>query len=201
MKQEYVRYLKMGLSKGQTAFLWGARKTGKSFYLKKHFPDSVYYDLLQTDQYFRFLKEPHLLREEVLALDEDRLLYPIIIDEVQKIPPLLDEVHWLIENSKAYFILCGSSARKLKREGVNLLGGRAWRYEFYPLVYPEIKDLDLLHALNCGLIPSHYQAVNWRKTVQAYIYDYLEEEIKAEGLVRNLASFCPIPRCRCLFKR
>lgn len=124
-----------------------------------------------------------------MALSEEELSYPIIIDEVQKIPILLDEVHWLIENSPAYFILCGSSARKLKREGVNLLGGRAWRYEFFPLVYPEIPEFDLLHALNYGLIPSHYAALHWTKTVKSYVNDYLKEEIKAEGLVRNLRTF------------
>lgn len=188
---EYSRYLKMILPKGQSTFLWGARKTGKSFYLKSHFPNSVYYNLLETDLYFRLLKSPHLLREEVLSLNEEALQHPIIIDEVQKIPPLLDEVHWLIENSLAYFILCGSSARKLKREGVNLLGGRAWRYEFFPLVYPEVAKLnfDLLHALNYGLIPSHYCARHWTKAVKSYVNDYLKEEIRAEGLVRNLRSF------------
>lgn len=189
LDKEYPRYLKMDLPRGQSTFLWGARKTGKSFYLKRHFPSSICYNLLETDLYFRLLKDPHLLREEVLALSEETLEHPIIIDEVQKIPPLLDEVHWLIENSSAYFILCGSSARKLKREGVNLLGGRAWRYEFFPLVYPEIAHFDLLHALNYGLIPSHYSAKHWNKTVKAYVNDYLKEEIKAEGLVRNLRSF------------
>lgn len=186
---EYPRYLKMLLPKGQSTFFWGARKTGKSFYLKRHFPNSIFYDLLETDLYFRLLKAPHLLREEVLSLSEEALQYPIIIDEIQKIPPLLDEVHWLIENSSAYFILCGSSARKLKREGVNLLGGRAWRYEFLPLISREIKDFDLLHALNYGLIPSHYSAKHWNKTVKSYVNDYLKEEIRAEGLVRNLRSF------------
>lgn len=186
---EYPRYLKMLLPKGQSTFFWGARKTGKSFYLKRHFPNSILYDLLETDLYFKLLKSPHLLREEILSFSEEALQYPIIINEIQKIPPLLDEVHWLIENSSAYFILCGSSARKLKREGVNLLGGRAWRYEFFPLVFPEIKEFDLLHALNYGLIPSHYSAKYWNKTVRAYVNDYLKEEIKAEGLVRNLRSF------------
>jgi predicted AAA+ superfamily ATPase len=186
---EYRRYLKMNLPVGQSTFLWGARKTGKSFYLKHHFPESIYYDFLQTDLYFRFLKEPQLFREEILALDEGALAHPIIIDEIQKIPVLLDEVHWLIENSEAYFILCGSSARKLKRDGVNLLGGRSWRYEFFPLVFPEVPDFDLLHALNNGLIPSHYSSKNWSKTIKAYVNDYLKEEIKAEGLVRNLAGF------------
>jgi predicted AAA+ superfamily ATPase len=165
---EYPRYLNINLPRGQSTFLWGARKTGKSFYLKRHFPDSVYYDLLETDLYFRFLKAPHLFREEILALDEQSLIHPIIVDEIQKIPVLLDEVHWLIENSSAYFILCGSSARKLKREGVNLLGGRAWRYEFFPLVYPEISHFDLLHALNFGLIPSDYHSIHWTKTVKSY---------------------------------
>ncbi len=186
---EHTRYLKISLPKGQSTFLWGARKTGKSFYLKRHFPDSVCYNLLETDQYFRLLKEPHLLRTEILALSKEVLSRPIIIDEIQKIPYLLDEVHWLIENSLAYFILCGSSARKLKKEGVNLLGGRAWRYEFFPLVYPEIKDFDLLKALNFGLIPSHYDAKQWNKSMKSYVNDYLKEEIKAEGLVRNLRSF------------
>ena len=181
--------MKIKLPKGQSAFLWGARKTGKSFYLKHHFPRSIYYDLLETDLYFRLLKDPHLFREEILALDKKALSQPIIVDEIQKIPILLNEVHWLIENSSAYFILCGSSARKLKSEGVNLLGGRAWRYEFFPLAYPEIKDFDLLHALNFGLIPSHYHARNWSKTVKSYVNDYLKEEIKAEGLVRNLTAF------------
>jgi predicted AAA+ superfamily ATPase len=100
----------MKLPKGQSTFFWGARKTGKSFYLKRHFPNSIYYDLLETDLYFRLLKEPHIFREEILALDKKSLAHPIIVDEIQKIPILLNEVHWLIENSEAYFILCGSSA-------------------------------------------------------------------------------------------
>ncbi len=186
---EFSRLLKMDLPEGQSTFLWGARKTGKSYYLRKHYPNSVMYNLLETDEYFRLLKEPEILRRRVLALDEEALKHPIIIDEVQKVPALLDEVHLLIESTSAYFILCGSSARKLKREGVNLLGGRAWRYEFYPLVYPEIPNFDLLHALNHGLIPSHYNAINWKKSIKAYINDYLKEEIKAEGLTRNLRAF------------
>src|SRR4051794_38087752 len=116
----FKRLLKIDLPLGQSAFLWGARKTGKSTYLHALFPDSRYYDLLQTDLFLRFVKQPYLLREEILALTKAELKHPIIIDEVQKVPQLLDEVHWLIENAKASFILCGSSARKLKREGTNL---------------------------------------------------------------------------------
>ena len=185
----FKRLLKLDLPKQQSAFLWGARKTGKSYYLKHRFPESICYDLLQTDQYWAFLKEPFQLRNEIIALAPEKLSYPIIIDEVQKVPQLLNEVHWLIENTKAQFILCGSSARKLKKEQANMLGGRAWRYELYPLVYPEIPKFDLLRALNAGLIPSHYLASNWQKTITAYILDYLTEEIKAESLVRHLVSF------------
>lgn len=185
----FKRYLKLDLPKGQSAFLWGARKTGKSYFLRHHFPSAQYYDLLKTEEYWRFLAEPQLLRHEVLAMKPEQLAQPIIIDEVQRVPELLNEVHWLIENTKAYFILCGSSARKLKKEGANLLGGRAWRYEFYPLVYPEIPQFDLLRALNQGLIPSHYLTEHWQKTIKSYIHDYLTEEIKAESLTRNLAAF------------
>jgi predicted AAA+ superfamily ATPase len=185
----YKRFLAMDLPQGQSAFLWGARKTGKSTYLKSHFPEAVTYNLLHNDVYIRLLQAPERLREEVLALKPEAYQQPIIIDEIQKVPALLDEVHYLIENSSAYFILCGSSARKLRRLGVNLLGGRAWRYEFYPLVFPEIPDFDLLRALNNGLVPSHYLASNWEKTAKAYVNDYLTEEIQTEGLVRNLAAF------------
>ena len=114
----YKRFLKMELPKGQSAFLWGARKTGKSTYLHSHYPKSLYYDLLKSDVYLKFAKAPHLLREEILALNKADLNYPIIIDEVQKVPQLLDEIHWLIENANAQFILCGSSARKLKSQGI-----------------------------------------------------------------------------------
>ncbi len=186
---KYKRYLDLQLPAGQSAFLWGPRKTGKSTYLKSHFPDSVRYDLLETDLYLRLTKQPHLLREEILALPENERRLPIIIDEVQKIPELLDEVHWLIENAGISFILCGSSARKLKRGAANLLGGRAWRFTFYPLVYPEIPGFELLRALNSGLIPSHYLQEDARRSLRAYWQDYLTEEIQAEGLVRNLGAF------------
>lgn len=185
----YNRLLKMDLPKGQSAFLWGARKTGKSTYLHGHYPKSIYYDLLKSDVFLKFAKAPHLLREEILALDNEALKYPVIIDEVQKVPPLLDEVHWLIENANVQFILCGSSARKLKSKGVNLLGGRAWGYTFYPLVYPEVTNFDLLHALNTGLVPSHYLSENPRRSLKAYVQDYLTHEIKAEGVTRNLPAF------------
>ena len=185
----YNRYLKMNLPKGQSCFLWGARKTGKSTYLKTHFPNAKVYDFLKTDVLMTLTQAPHLLREQVLALNEQQVAQPIILDEIQKIPILLNEVHWLIENTSAYFILCGSSACKLRRGAANLLGGRAWRYMFYPLTYVEIPDFDLLHALNNGLIPSHYSKASATKDIDAYIQVYLKEEIQDEGLVRNLRVF------------
>jgi predicted AAA+ superfamily ATPase len=186
----YNRILKINLPAKQSAFLWGARKTGKSTYLKTHFPNSIYYDLLKSDLYFNLSKQPSIFREEILALtNKQTIKNPIIIDEVQKIPLLLDEIHWLIENTEVQFILCGSSARKLRQGGVNLLGGRAWGYTFYPLVYPEINDFNLLKIFNHGAIPSHYTYSNPNKSLKAYVQDYLKLEIQSEGLVRNLPAF------------
>lgn len=115
--------------------------------------------------------------------------HPVIIDEVQKVPQVLDEVHWLIENSAINFILCGSSARKLKRGQANLLGGRAWRFELFPLVSEEIENLNLLAALNSGLIPSHYQQSSYKRSLKGYVQDYLKEEVFNEGLTRNVPAF------------
>lgn len=185
----FNRLLKIALPPRQSAFLWGARQTGKSTYLKEHFPHSIIINLLQSDVFLAMSRQPSLLRERVLALDEQALRYPVVLDEVQKVPLLLDEVHWLIENTDAQFILCGSSARKLKRSGANLLGGRAWKYNLYPLVMQEIPNFDLLKALNTGLLPSHYLSPQPHKSLQAYIENYLTQEIKDEGLVRNLPSF------------
>ncbi|MFH1288403.1 MAG: AAA family ATPase [bacterium] len=185
------RILNIALPKKQSAFLWGARKTGKTTYLKSHFPNSIVFDFLKTDLFFSISKNPALLREMLLAKDKTLLEYPIILDEVQKVPQVLDEVHWLIENKGLRFILCGSSARKLKRGHANLLGGRAWRYEMFPLVTTEIKDFNLLRALTHGLIPIHYlqKSNEARKSLIAYIQDYLKEEVFAEGLTRNIPAF------------
>ncbi len=185
----FTRLLRLNLPQGQSAFLWGARKTGKSTFLQSHYPQAKYYDFLKTDLLMTMTKSPHLLREQILAMDEETLQYPIILDEVQKVPMLLNEVHWLIENTSAYFIMCGSSARKLKRGAGNLLGGRAWRFTFYPLVYAEIPGFNLLQALNNGLIPAHYGATNAVRDLRGYVSDYLKEEIQDEGLTRDLPAF------------
>ncbi|MBI4651136.1 ATP-binding protein [Candidatus Desantisbacteria bacterium] len=185
------RILNIALPKRQSAFLWGARKTGKTTYLRNHFSNSIVFDFLKTDLFFEISKNPALIREMLLAKDKTLLQYPIILDEVQKIPQVLDEVHWLIENKGLRFILCGSSARKLKRGHANLLGGRAWRYEMLPLVTAEIKNFNLLRALNHGLIPIHYLQKDdeVKRSLVAYIQDYLKEEVFAEGLTRNIPAF------------
>src|SRR3990167_7955246 len=189
--KEFKRILNIKLPDKQSAFLWGARKTGKSTYLKNRFPDSIVFDFLNTDVFFKISKNPALLREILLAKDKASLKYPIILDEVQKVPQVLDEVHWLIENSGLRFILCGSSARKLKRGQANLLGGRAWRYEMFPLVTAEIENFNLLRGLNQGLIPSHYlqDREDARMSLTAYVQDYMKEEVFAEGLTRNVPAF------------
>jgi len=185
------RMLKINLPGHQSAFLWGARKTGKTTYLKEKFPGSVVYDFLKTDLYLEISKDPSLLRERLLAKETPLLKKPVILDEVQKVPQVLDEVHWLIENKGLRFVLCGSSARKLKRGHANLLGGRAWRYELFPLTSHEIGEIDLLRALNHGLIPLHYlqDEDGCKKSLEAYAQDYLREEVFAEGLTRNIPAF------------
>jgi predicted AAA+ superfamily ATPase len=189
MTEIIKRLLKINLPEGQSAFLWGPRKTGKTTYLKTVFPESLVFDMLQTDLFLEFIKRPFLLREQILAVEPMRLKNPIIIDEIQKVPQLLDEVHWLIENKGVRFILTGSSARKLKRGKANLLGGRAWRYEMHPFVSSEIVNLNLLRALNQGMVPTHYLMDDYQKSLRAYVRDYLKEEVFAEGLTRNIPAF------------
>ena len=172
----------------ESIFFWGARQTGKSTLLKQLFPNAVYYDLLLSEEYSRFMKNPGLLREEIIALDK-KTKGPVIIDEIQRSPELLNEIHWLIVNKGASFILCGSSPRKLVRSGGNLLGGRALRYDLYPLVSAEIPDFNLLRALNHGLLPRHYISNTPEKMLSSYISNYLKEEIAAEALVRKVPSF------------
>src|SRR3989338_8192433 len=129
----------------ESCFLWGPRQSGKSTLLKALFPNSPYYDLLLSEEYERLNRRPSLLREELMARPFNT---PVIIDEVQKVPQLLDEIQWLIVNENIQFVLCGSSARKLKRGSGNLLGGRALRYEMFTLVSLEIPNINLLKALN-----------------------------------------------------
>ncbi|MCL2435162.1 MAG: AAA family ATPase [Lentimicrobiaceae bacterium] len=173
-------------SERESLFLWGARQTGKSTLLKTLFPDALWFDLLISSDYKRLITKPDLLRETVLA---NLNTTPVIVDEIQRIPDLLNEVHWLISNYGVRFILSGSSSRKIIRSGANLLGGRALRYELYPLVSAEIPDFDLIRAINNGLLPRHYDAVNAQRMISAYIGNYLRDEIVAEARLRNSGTF------------
>jgi len=181
------RLLNLEKEPKKTFFLWGPRKVGKTTLLKSIYPNSKWLNLLKTDEFLRYSKKPSLLREE-LEVEKSREI--VIIDEIQKVPQLLDEVHYLIEEKKVVFGLCGSSARKVKRGHANLLGGRAVRYELFGFSAKEIgSDFDLSKALNHGYIPSHYLHDNPSKVIRSYVNDYLKEEIMDEGLVRNLLTF------------
>ena len=182
----YIRKQTFEGSAGESFFLWGARQTGKSTLLKKLFPRSLWFDLLQTDVFERFQRNPAQLREVIMATQPSE---PVVIDEIQKIPTLLDEIHWLIENTHTRFVLSGSSPRKIIRSQANLLGGRALRYELFPLVSSEIPDFDLRRALNHGLLPRHYLSDNPKRLISSYIGNYLRDEIIAEARIRNVSTF------------
>jgi predicted AAA+ superfamily ATPase len=185
-KKLFPRFLNIKLPAGQSAFLWGARKTGKTTLLRQQFANAFWIDLLDFDLFLRLSQNPKELRQMI----DTQAKKTIVIDEVQKIPQLMDEIHWLIENKHYQFLLSGSSARKLKRGNTGLLGGRAWRYELFPLVSKEIgSQLNLSKALCSGFIPAHYLSSDFHMDLQAYITDYLKEEIQAEALTRNLPAF------------
>ena len=174
----------------ETFFLWGPRQTGKSTLLKARFPRSRWLDLLRADEFRRYTANPEFLRQEIEADGRAAPGERIVIDEIQKVPALLDEVHWLIENRGVHFALCGSSARKVRRGAANLLGGRAVRYELHGLTAAELgAEFDLSRMLNHGYLPRMYEADRPARRLDAYVADYLKEEVAAEGLVRNLPAF------------
>lgn len=190
MRKIYRRLLDLSLPRGKSAFLWGPRRVGKSFWVRQTFPGAPVIDLLQSDVFGEYASRPALLRERY-AHQSPAL---VVIDEVQKLPALLDEVHWLIENSRTSFLLTGSSARKLRRGHANLLAGRAWRRTMVPLCAAEIGELDLDRAVVSGLLPSHYTAEAPLEELRAYVGDYLREEVAGEALVRNLPAFAEFLR-------
>lgn len=183
----FKRALNLPAAGSESFFLWGPRQTGKSTLLRETYPDALWIDLLRSETYRRYLQNPERLREEFEA---SPAIGQIVIDEIQKVPRLLDEVHWLIENRGAHFALCGSSARKVKRGAANLLGGRALRYQLHGLTAMEIgAELDFKRLLNYGYLPSVYLSAQPRRRLDAYVSDYLREEVTAEALVRNVPAF------------
>jgi predicted AAA+ superfamily ATPase len=183
----FTRSLLLPKAGTETFFLWGPRQTGKTTLLTAAYPDALWIDLLKAEEFRRYLHNPELLRAEIAA---EKSVRQVVIDEVQKVPQLLDEAHWLHENRGVHFALCGSSARKVKRGQANLLGGRAVRYELHGLTAAEIgKDFDLNRILNHGYLPRIYLSNTPRRLLNSYVADYLKEEVAAEGLVRNLPVF------------
>ena len=183
----FKRQLRLPVAGQETFFLWGPRQTGKTTLLQATYPDALRIDLLKADEFRRYIQNPELLRTTLAVGEQPR---QIVIDEIQKVPQLLDEVHWLHENQGIRFALCGSSARKVKRGHANLLGGRALRYELHGLTTPELGEaFDLTRLLNHGYLPTIYLSDSPTRLLNGYVADYLKEEIAAEGLVRNLPTF------------
>jgi len=187
MKSVFTRAIRLPAAGSETFFLWGPRQTGKTTLLRKTYPNAFWVDLLKSEEYRRYLQNPERLRQELNAATSVR---QVVIDEVQKVPQLLDEAHWLLENRSIQFALSGSNARKVKRGAANLLGGRAVRYELHGLTAVEIgKDFDLDRAINHGYLPRIYLSDRPQRLLEAYVADYLKEEVAAEALVRNLPVF------------
>ena len=184
MRKIIRRLFSLNLPKNRSAFLWGPRKVGKSHWITHTLKPPILIDFLKTDVFADYASRPSLLRE--------RYQYHkglLVIDEVQKVPDILDEVHWLIEHSALSFLLTGSSARKLRRGSANLLGGRAWRKTMVPLSYLEVEGFDLAHIMISGLLPSHFLSPDPVEDLRAYVSDYLKEEIAAEALTQNIPAF------------
>lgn len=180
----YSRLIKA--PEGKSFFLFGPRGTGKTTWVKTTFPDAIYLDMLEAELFNDLLANPQRLENLIPKYFKEW----IIIDEVQKIPEILNEVHRLIEIYKYKFILTGSSARRLRREGPNLLGGRALTCRMYPLTVEELgRDFNLEHSLKYGQLPCAYTELDPKAYLESYVKTYLEEEIRQEGLTRNLGAF------------
>lgn len=185
----YKRFLNLqSLIDQKSHFLLGPRSTGKSTWIRESLSPQMNINLLERDTLRAMTMNPSLLRERILSAN----LKPkdlIVIDEIQKVPELLDEVHLLIEELNLRFLLTGSSARKLKRGSSNLLAGRAWRADLFPLTWKEITDFDLVRYLNTGGLPQVYTSKSPEKEVKNYTDLYIREEIQEEGLIRKLDQF------------
>ncbi len=175
------------LVKRKSLFLFGPRSTGKSTLLRQSFPPEAIINLLRSQIYLSLAERPGSLRD--MAIEIGRTSPVVVIDEIQKLPTLLDEVHDLIETTTLRFILTGSSARKLRQGGVNLLAGRAWQTRLFPLSSAELPDFELNRYLLYGGLPQVWTSQEPLEELDAYVNTYLKEEIKAEGLVQNLSHF------------
>jgi predicted AAA+ superfamily ATPase len=180
-----LRWTRNPVTGAGALFLWGPRQVGKTTLLHQQLPGARFLDLLDTGLAAELSVNPRRLREETLA-DRPEI---VVIDEVQKVPEVLEEVHWLLENTATRFVLCGSSARKLRRKARNLLGGRGTELHLLPLVTPEVPDLDLLRLFNHGALPIHYLVEEPAPLLRAYVNAYIKEEIIDEAATRNVPAF------------
>ena len=182
------------IPKNKNIFLFGVRGSGKTALLKRLYPSALYIDLLDESLYQSYLSKVGLFYEKVNSFKKDGL---VVVDEIQRMPQLLNEVHRLIESSNRQFILTGSSARKIRVKGVNLLGGRAGKMLLHPFIPEELgKDFNLEQALRYGLLPIVYSSSDRSDKLKDYVETYLKDEIKAEALVRNLPGFARFFRSR-----
>jgi uncharacterized protein len=182
----FPRLLKIDVKSKQSIFLFGPRGTGKTYWVKQHFKNALYLDLLNSSILTPLLAEPGRLELLIQPNFKDW----IILDEVQKAPDILNEVHRLIEEKGYRFILTGSSTRSLKRKGINLLAGRALDYKMHPLTIQELGNrFDLADALLRGMLPAAYQVSDPGHYLSTYVNTYLREEILQEGFARNLSQF------------
>jgi predicted AAA+ superfamily ATPase len=191
---KYIKRL-LNINNKYSSFLWGARRTGKSFWIKNNFkPDEIILiDLLKTDVFAEYASRPSLIRERFK--DTKKI---IVIDEIQKAPVLLDEVHWMIENKEIIFLLTGSSARKLRRGHANLLAGRALRYHLLPFSYMEVKNVELEKIMISGMLPPHFLSKRPVDLIRSYIADYLKEEIAQEAQIQKIPQFSEFLRIAAL---
>jgi predicted AAA+ superfamily ATPase len=173
------------LVRHKSLFLFGPRQTGKCTLLRALFPAAAFYDLLEADTFRELSARPEYLRQ---TLDPRQEL--VIVDEIQKLPGLLDEVQLMIDRNRSLrFILTGSSARKLRRGAANLLAGRAWVCRLHPLVSAELGSARLVERLNRGSLPAVIDSPNFREDLRAFVGTYLREEVQAEGLTRSIGAF------------
>lgn len=182
----YDRLLDLSnLLKYKSFFLFGPRASGKTSLINRQLSNARVFDLLDMDTYARLTREVKIIEQSIQNQQE-----VIVIDEVQKMPSLLNEVHRLMNTYKSVrFLLTGSSARSLRKRGVNLLAGRAWQAEMFPLVSSEITDFDLVAYINKGGLPDIYSSNHPREDLRSYVNTYLKEEVQAEALTRNLSAF------------
>jgi predicted AAA+ superfamily ATPase len=186
----FVRDLHIPLESEKSFFLFGPRGTGKSTWLGKHLPKARTFNLLNSETYASLAGNPHRLAHQIPPEFSDW----IAIDEVQRIPELLNEAHDLIESKGYKFALTGSSARSLRKKGTNLLAGRAASYTMHPLTATELgSDFDIMRSLMFGNLPGVYSDPDSKKFLKDYVSTYLREEVNQEGLTRNLGAFFSLP--------